>query len=60
MLAVMLLLIFGWKIACLEIVVELILGIALIGGGGGKRFFRTLSLLLDRTFSQKRLGISHG
>lgn len=48
MLAIILGIVFGWKIGALEIVVEVIIGLAIVGGGGGKRFRKALKALIDQ------------
>jgi hypothetical protein len=48
MLAILLFLLLGPHAALAELMAELLLGVAVIGGGGGKRARRTLSRFLAR------------
>lgn len=59
MLALILWTIFGPRVALFEIGGELVLA-AILMAGGWHRFKRTLRLLTERTFSEKRLGITVG
>jgi hypothetical protein len=52
-LAILLYLWLGPRAALAELMAELLLGVALIGGGGGKRARRTLSRFLARLRSRR-------
>ena len=47
MLALLLYLWLGPRAALMEVMVELVIGLAVIGGGGGRRFMLTLRALLE-------------
>ena len=55
MLALILWLVFGWRAGVAEVLVEAAIGLALYGGGGGRRVWRSLRYFWARTTGRRTL-----